>query len=156
MNENWCALCLAILKPISPEDAFDVVWGEMRNRRGLSIELKRTSDEEIVRLKKANFTWNEISMKLNLTVAQARNRYRRYMEGKMIRKPEGSVTKENIKEMVALKVDHTYQEIADIFGVRADTVYRKIRDYRNSIEGGEIIAGCKRKKPLVTRQLTNS
>lgn len=84
MNENWCALCLAILKPVTIDEALLKIVGleelNQKSRRGLSKEEKKLADEEILNLRKAKLSWKEIAEKLGLTKAQVRNRYRRYSE----------------------------------------------------------------------------
>jgi len=77
MEENWCALCLAILKNCTPEQAFE--WLNRGLKKRPAIRGKEINNE-IVRLRKLGLTNAQVAKLLGLTKQTVSKRFNRMVK----------------------------------------------------------------------------
>jgi hypothetical protein len=78
MKENYYALLICILKPVTIEQGFDMLDGRITNRNNMAI----TDDdiEDMVRMKNQGMTHREIGQVYGITEEAAYRRIKRYKE----------------------------------------------------------------------------
>lgn len=84
MNENWCALCVSILKNVTPEQAFQYLEEEPRNIKYNST-LTELDILDMIELKK-ECTYVELGQMYGISANAVFRRIKRYYENKPPRK----------------------------------------------------------------------
>lgn len=77
MKENYYALLICILKPITVEQGFDILNGKFTKRRNMTIT--RNDIQDMIRLKQS-MTYDEIGELYGLGGAAVYRRIKRYKE----------------------------------------------------------------------------
>jgi DNA-binding CsgD family transcriptional regulator len=146
MNENWCALCVAILKNVTPEQAFDCLDGKLKNTN-FNHGITEQDILDMIELKK-NYTYAEIGEMYGISENAVFKRMKRYLEPKETKKQKVTKEKAPIKkceqrticndtvlaEMVALKDSGlSTKEIASRYGIDEDATRLKIYRYRKKL-----------------------
>ncbi|MDF2608898.1 MAG: hypothetical protein K0R92_372 [Lachnospiraceae bacterium] len=76
MEENYYALLICILKPVTIEQGFDLLEGHISNRYNLAITGEDI--EDMIRMKQQGMTYREIGSYYGISEEAAYRRIKRY------------------------------------------------------------------------------
>jgi DNA invertase Pin-like site-specific DNA recombinase len=83
MNDNWCALCVAILCNLTIEQAFDRLENYRTKRsRTYNCLITEEDTQDMVIMRKSNMTYREIGQIYGLNDATVYRRIKRHLEEK--------------------------------------------------------------------------
>ncbi|MBE6067974.1 MAG: hypothetical protein E7211_09825 [Clostridium lundense] len=77
MNENWCALCIAIIKNTTPEQAFEYY---LNGKRGVNKTLTNEDVLDMIKFKNEGMTYKEIGQMYGSNWNTVRCRIKYYEE----------------------------------------------------------------------------
>lgn len=55
------------------------------------------------------------------------------MEGRITKKRNTAITRNDVKDMIQMKQNMTYDEIGEIYGISKQAVYRRIKRYKGVV-----------------------
>lgn len=79
MEENWCALCLAILKGLTPEQSFDILNRKSNLKQKQNRFISECDILQMIELKKT-MTYEEIGEMYGLSATATYRRIKRFKE----------------------------------------------------------------------------
>lgn len=135
-QEAWCAFALAIISPefLVPDQACAILAkGKCIRRNWDAIA------PEMIAMREQGFSWSDIAEAFSYSVGSAKTVVSKWKnrQEKSLGKPRPmqrkDITDEDLAHMVQLKETMTYQQIGDMYGMRADAVYTRIRRFKGII-----------------------